>query len=161
MKNTPYLFPLTLLVLTVSALAWAQSPVAYPEGYKDWRLVKSMILLPGHPLYEAFGGLHYVYANPKAVTGYKTNHFPNGSVIVFDLVEAKTEGNAITDGPRKVVGVMVKDSARYSATGGWGFEGFKGDSKTDRAVGSNAKTACFACHEAQKETDFVFSKLRD
>ena len=161
MKNISYLFSLTLALLTVSAFAWEEAPMAYPEGYKGWTHVKSMIILPGHPLNEAFGGLHHLYANPKAVTGYKTGRFPDGSIIVFDLVEAKTEGNAITEGPRKIAGVMVKNSARYPATGGWGFEGFKGNSKTDRAVASNAKTACFACHAAQKETDFVFSKLRD
>ncbi len=43
---------------------------------------------------------------------------------------------------------MVKDSRRYEDTGGWGFEGFKGDSTTERAVGSQAATACYQCHTA-------------
>ncbi|MBK7236117.1 MAG: cytochrome P460 family protein [Sterolibacteriaceae bacterium] len=41
-----------------------------------------------------------------------------------------------------------------------GFEGFKGDSLTDRAVGKNAATACYECHTAQKDKDYVFSTLR-
>jgi cytochrome c553 len=45
-------------------------------------------------------------------------------------------------------------------TGGWGFEGFKGDSKSERAVGNNAAAACFQCHTAQKNNDFVFSTFR-
>ncbi|MFZ5523531.1 MAG: cytochrome P460 family protein [Pseudomonadota bacterium] len=60
-----------------------------------------------------------------------------------------------------VVGVMHKDSKRYAATGGWGFEGFKGDSRADRAVGSNAASACFGCHEPRNKHDYVFSNLRD
>jgi cytochrome c553 len=66
----------------------------------------------------------------------------------------------VQEGARKVVGVMVKDARRYKDTGGWGFEGFKGDSKTERAVGRNAATACFQCHEAKKDNGFVFSAWR-
>jgi hypothetical protein len=45
-------------------------------------------------------------------------------------------------------------------TGGWGFEGFKGDSKSERAVGEKAAAACFQCHTSQKNRDFVFSSYR-
>jgi hypothetical protein len=55
---------------------------------------------------------------------------------------------------------MHKDAARYKATGGWGFEGFKGDSRSERAVGAKAVEACFGCHEGQKATGYVFSKKR-
>ena len=44
--------------------------------------------------------------------------------------------------------------------GEWGFEGFVGDSQTDRAVGGKAATACFSCHEALKDSGYVFSELR-
>jgi len=147
-------------LLTLSASALAQE-VPYPTGYRDWHHVKSMVISPGHALHDAFGGIHHLYANNKALKGYAKGKFPNGSVIVFDLLEANDAGNALVEGKRKVVGVMHKDSKRYAATGGWGFEGFKGDSKTERAVGVNAATACFGCHEPQKNRDYVFSKLRD
>ena len=145
-----------IALLVASPLA-AQS-VPYPEGYRNWRHVSSMIIETGHPLFESFGGMHHLYANRQAVAGYARGRFPDGAVIVFDLLEAKSEGNTTTAGARKVVGVMVKNSRRYAATGGWGFEGFKGDGR-DRAVGANAATACFACHQAQKDRDYVFSKL--
>lgn len=146
-------------LLTLSANAVAQE-VPYPNGYRDWHHVKSMVISPGHDLHEAFGGIHHLYANKKALNGYAKGKFPNGSVIVFDLLEANDGGNALVEGKRKVVGVMHKDSKRYAATGGWGFEGFKGDSKTDRAVGANAASACFSCHEPQSKHDYVFSNLR-
>ena len=66
----------------------------------------------------------------------------------------------MTEGSRKVVGVMHRDAKKYAATGGWGYEGFKGDSGSERAVGNNAATACHQCHIAQKDAGFVFSKLR-
>lgn len=142
--------------------AWAAEPppVPYPEGYRNWHHVKSMVIQPGHPLFQSFGGIHHLYANRQAVEGYRKGRFPDGAVIVFDLLEARTADNAVTEGPRKVVGVMHKDSKRYRDTGGWGFEGFKGDSKTERAVGRNAASACFQCHTSQKDRDYVFSSLR-
>jgi hypothetical protein len=55
---------------------------------------------------------------------------------------------------------MHKDSQKFADTGGWGFEGFKGDSHTERAVGAKAATACYQCHVPQQDKDFVFSRLR-
>lgn len=140
---------LCLTLATPSVFADAKAP--YPEGYRDWHHVKSMVINPGHPLYGAFGGIHHLYANNKAVSGYKSGKFPDGAVIVFDLLETKDEGNAVTESTRKIVGVMHKNSKKYAATGGWGFEGFKGGARTD----------CYQCHTQQKDRDFVFSKLRD
>ena len=155
--------PLTLiatLALAAQALAADAPPVAYPEGYRQWTHVKSMVIQPGHALYDAFGGIHHLYANAKAEAGYKSGKFADGSVIVFDLLDAKAADNAVQEGARKIVGVMVKNAAAYKDTGGWGFEGFKGDSKTERAVGKNAATACYQCHTSQKDKDFVFSAYR-
>lgn len=153
---------LFMLLATVSSgtMAAEAPAVAYPEGYRNWHHVKSMVINAGHPLHAALGGIHHIYANGKAVEGYRKGKFPDGAVIIFDLLEAKSADNAVTEGARKVVGVMVKNAAAYSATGGWGFEGFKGDSKTERAVGKNAAQACYGCHAPQKDRDFVFSALR-
>ncbi|MCL6650488.1 MAG: cytochrome P460 family protein [Chloroflexi bacterium] len=149
---------LTILLPPLLALA---ADVPYPEGYRNWRHVKSMVIEKGHPLYEPFGGIHHIYANAKAVAGYRTGKWADGAVIVFDLLEAVRDGNAVVEGPRKVVGVMHRDAKRYQDTGGWGFEGFKGDSKTERVVGANAATACYGCHAGQKEKSYVFSAMRD
>ena len=119
------------------------------------------VIQPGHPLHETFGGIHHLYANKKALEGYKTGKFPDGSVIVFDLLEAPVADNAITEGKRKVAGVMYKDAKKYSATGGWGYEGFGGGDRSKRVVGAKAETACHACHVARKDQDYVFSATRD
>lgn len=132
--------------------------VKYPDGYRNWTHVKSMVIQEGHPLYEAFGGIHHVYANDKALKALKKGlPFPKDAVLVFDLLEAKADEKAIVEGSRKVVGVMQKDARRFAATGGWGFEGFKGDTR-ERVV-TDMKT-CFGCHEPQKEKGYVFSTYR-
>ena len=150
----------TLCLLVPAVAAAGPAPVPYPEGYRGWTHVKSMLIEKGHPLHEAFGGIHHLYANERAMAGYKSGAFPAGSVIVFDLLEAQAGGSAVQEGSRKVLGVMHKDPQRWKDTGGWGFEGFKGDSKTERAVGANAAGACFQCHASQKSADYVFSRYR-
>ena len=153
---------LTAVMIVVSSpTAFADALVPYPDGYRDWRHVKAMVIQPGHPLFDAFGGIHHLYANKKAVQGYKKGRFADGAVIVFDLLEATSAGNALTEGPRKVVGVMHKDARKFAATGGWGFEGFAGGDKANRVVGGKAAEACFGCHAPQKDKDYVFSQMRD
>jgi hypothetical protein len=148
------------LALAAPLFAADPAPVPYPEGYRQWVHVKSMVINEGHALYDAFGGMHHLYANKLAEQGYKSGRFADGSVIVFDLLEANAGGNAVQEGARKVLGVMHKDSRKYKDTGGWGFEGFKGDSKTERAVANNAAAACYQCHTSQKGRDYVFSSFR-
>ncbi len=155
------LIALTLIAAMPAVVSAADAGVAYPAGYRDWHHVKSMVIEQGHPLYDAFGGIHHLYANRKAMEGYRSGRFADGAVIVFDLLEAERSGNALTEGGRKVVGVMHKDARRFAATGGWGFEGFAAGDKGRPVVGDKAATACFACHEAQKASAYVFSALRD
>lgn len=149
------------LLATAAAVAGSEPRVAYPEGYRTWTHVKSMLIEAGHPLFDSFGGIHHLYANEKALAGYASGRFPDGAVIVFDLLAANAEDHAVTEGARKLIGVMEKDRTRFAATGGWGFEGFAGDSHTERLVGDAAATACFACHQARAGQDYVFSVTRD
>lgn len=151
-----------LAVVFISAaflFGFGSDEVKYPDGYRNWSHVKTLILEKGHPLYEAFGGIHHIYANKTALEGYKAgNKFKDGSVIVFDLLETLAADNAIAEGNRKVVGVMEKNSKKYKETGGWGFEGFKGDTR-ERVV-KNMYGECFSCHLSQKDNDYVFSMYR-
>ncbi|WP_237234758.1 cytochrome P460 family protein [Pseudomonas sp. TCU-HL1] len=75
--------------------------------------------------------------------------------------EAQRADHAVPEGSRKVVGVMHKDARQFAATGGWGFEGFGGGDPAQRVVGSDTATACYACHTAEKNHDYVFSRVRD
>jgi hypothetical protein len=56
---------------------------------------------------------------------------------------------------------MQKDDKRFAGTSGWGFEGFAAGDPARPVVGQNARTACFDCHTAQKDHDYVFSLWRE
>jgi hypothetical protein len=152
-------------ILTSSLPLWARSnnSVSYPANYRQWTRVKSALIGPKSPAFENNGGIHHVYGNDKAMAGYRTGKFPDGSVIVADFLETKDIENApgvTREGSRRRIDVMVKESNRYAESGGWGFESFRGDSQTDRMVVAGGAAKCFACHATQKENDAVFSSYR-
>lgn len=145
--------------LTAGAAAAGAKPVAYPDGYRAWHHVKSMVIQPGHPLENPFAGIHHVYANPAALQGLRSGKYADGAIIAFDLLEAPAKESAVTEGPRKLLGVMERRQKEAAATGGWAFEAFKGDSRTERLVGDGGQS-CFACHAAQKSSNYVYSTVR-
>lgn len=146
-----------LVFIYLSTLAFAGPVVPYPEGYRLWTHVKSGIVPPDKPGH----GLHNIYANKKALDGFRNGRFENGSVIVFDLLDIDTTTGTAVVGDRRMIDVMHKDDKQFSKTGGWGFEEFRGDSRTQRNIGENAAAKCFACHAGQKERGFVFSSFRE
>jgi hypothetical protein len=164
MKKGAFVIPTLVACLVLGTLAplWGghrESPIAYPDGYRTWTHIKTMVIQEGHPLYEAFGGVHHIYANQKALKGYReARPFPEGSVIVFDLLDARYLGNAVSEGERKVIAIMVKDSLMYQDTGGWGFEAFRGETR-ERVV-RDPKTECYECHKVRQSIDYVYSAYR-
>ena len=149
-------------VLIIFTIVFAQeaAKVSYPTGYRDWAHVKSMLIFDQkHPLFNPFGGLHHIYVNGKGLNTYKEGGpFPDGSIIVFDLLEANLEQGAYLEGSQKFVGVMQKDSKKFKETGGWGFDAFEKDTKSSFV--KDGGKSCFGCHAAQKDKDYVFSKYR-
>ena len=154
---------IAVCALICSSQIWAapDDAVAYPAGYRAWSHVKSALIGPQSPFYQSYGGIHHIYANDKAMEGYRNGQFQDGAVIVFDLLEAHETAGVTAEGPRRLIDVMAKDAKRYAATGGWAYEEFRGDSRTNRALSAPAKAACYNCHAQQKDHDFVFSVFRN
>lgn len=142
--------------------ATARVAVAYPDGYRRWTHVKSMIVEPGHPLAGLVEGTHHIYANEGALRAYRGKRpFADGAVIVLDLLQTEKPSQAVTEGQRKAVIVMQKDSRRFAATGGWGYQVFGGATHREPQLDAAAAASCHACHTSQAARDFVFSDWRE
>jgi hypothetical protein len=140
--------------------AVAGTIVPYPAEYRKWTHVKSTLIGSEHPRFATNGGLHHFYANDKALEGYQSGKFPDGAVLVDDLLEVRDAGGGVTtEGTRRRVAVMMKDQVRFRDSGGWGFEIFKGDESAP-SLNAEGKAACFACHGKQKDHDLVYSQYR-
>ena len=140
------------------AAASAASPiygVTIPPGYRKWEMIA-----PAEepaPLDE----LRVVLGNPVAMRALErsTLPFPDGTILVKLAYKRKQSDEfapATVPGQATTVQVMVKDSRRYAATGGWGFGRFINGVPAD--LGQHQ--TCFACHQARvKNHDHVFTRL--
>lgn len=146
------------LATYVSVETRSDTAVPYPEAYRDWTHVKSALMGPEHQDFDRSGGFTHTYANDKAIIGYRTGTFPEGAMLVVDWLETRQAAGMYLEGARRRLDVMIKDK-RFADTGGWGFDRFKGDSKTDRMV-TDSKGTCFTCHDGRKTNDLVLSRFR-
>jgi Cytochrome P460 len=111
-----------------------------------------------------FNQLRAQLGNDIAMKAYREGKlpFPDGAIIIalhwksvasdednkaFGRVQAFVAGSPVN------LQVMVKDSTKYAATGGWGFGDFVNGEPSNEVVHS----ACFACHEPFKDSDYVFT----
>jgi hypothetical protein len=141
-----------------SAAPKAESPiygVTIPDGYRQWELIAPA--QEGKP----FDELRVVVGNRTAIDAYRARSvpFPDGTILVklaWKHIQSPEFESAVVPGAATTVQVMVKDSKRYPATGGWGFGRFIEGKPVDEAQ----HQTCFACHEARvKARDYVFTKF--
>jgi len=130
-----------------------------PSGYRDWRLIS---------VAHEEGSLHSlgaVLGNDVAITAYREKKlpYPDGTIIAAlhyshtpsaENNQVFGQAQSFVPGTPTNIQFMVKDSAKYAATGGWGFAHFTPDGK--HGDSAFMKT-CFPCHEKAKATDLVFT----
>src|SRR6476661_8172002 len=154
-----------LLATAVSAggfSLWAQldDTAPFPKEFRKWAHVKSVLVGSQSAAFATEGGIHHIYATGKALEGYMTGKFPDGSVIVYDLLETKEIAGNTIEGPTRRVDVMVKQSELYLTTTGWGFMSFPGGNPADGKLTAERQAACVACHAKRIDHDSVFSEFR-
>jgi len=136
--------------------------VKIPTGYRDWKLI-SVAHEEGD-----LNDIRAILGNDTAIRAYREEKlpFPDGTIIariawsyvaseennkVFGRAQSFVPGPA----PDWYLQLMVKDSKKYAAAGGWGFAQFNKEGKP--ADEAKIKT-CFPCHEPVKARDFVFTR---
>lgn len=131
----------------------------FPPDYRDWHLIW-VVQEEGD-----FNQLRAQWGNDIAMKAYRegTLPFPDGAIIValhWKRVASDEDNRAFgrvqafVAGPPANIQIMVKDSKKFAATGGWGFGDFTDGKPADEA---KHKT-CFPCHEPVKAHDFVFTR---
>lgn len=130
-----------------------------PPAYRDWTLI-SVAREEGD-----LDDIRAVLGNDIAIQAYRegTRPFPDGTIIArlaWGYEESDANNKAfgrrqsyVAGRPKNGVQFMVK-STQYAATGGWGyFHLDEGKPLTDRAT----LQSCVDCHQAIKDSDFVFT----
>jgi hypothetical protein len=136
------------------------SGVRVPAGYRDWRLI-SVAREEG-----SLDDLRAILGNDTAITAYREGKlpFPDGTILArlawaYESSEENNEAfgrsqSFVAGPPKNGVQFMVKDSTRYTSTGGWGFAQFNDGKAADEAV----HNTCFACHQSARARDFAFTR---
>lgn len=154
------LSPVAILVVSFALSAQIDEIPSFPKEFRKWAHVKSVLVGPQSVAFPTEGGIHHIYANDKALEGYDAGKFPDGSVIVYDLLETKEIAGNTIEGQTRRVDVMVKQSERYASTGGWEFMSFSGNDRTNGKLTAARQATCAGCHAQRKDHDFVFSEFR-
>jgi hypothetical protein len=139
--------------------------VKIPAGYRDWELIAvNQLLIPGMA-----DQLRAQLGNDIAIKAIKEGQipFPDGAIIVaIHWTRVPSENNntvlagpfpgtqSFVVGSRANIQLMVKDSKRYAASGGWGFADFTDGKPASEAV----HETCFPCHAPAKDRDYVFAR---
>jgi hypothetical protein len=144
----------------------APNGISFSEirGYEKWQFVA--------PSYRTdVNEVREILANDKMIEAYVAGipgngkSFPDGSIIVkigYSLVKDPDFGAAQVPDKLKRVEFIVKDTKRFPDTSGWGYARFVYDAAKDTfsPFGADAKFVdqCYACHEAVKAADYIFTK---
>ncbi len=136
------------------------------KGYENWQLLS---------VSQDGGLLAAILANPTMIDAYKAGipgngkPFPDGArmaKIHYSPKKLETFSAATVPGTLHDVDFMVKDSKRFSDSGGWGWAVFKYDAShgtftpgttADTPPQANDAKCGFACHTIVKSRDYVFT----
>jgi Cytochrome P460 len=140
------------------------------RGYEDWQAVGV-----SHP--QETQTLNVIVANPTMIAAYRAGIpgsgrlFPDGSRIAKITYSSRQQPGAPfsskVPGELLGVGFMVRDSKRFSDSGGWGWAQFKYDAAsktfapftmTDTPPQANDAKCGSACHTRAKAKDYVFTE---
>jgi hypothetical protein len=148
------------VLVTAGSIAAPDEELPFPADYRTWAHVKSALVRPGNPAFAGEGGIHHIYANPAAVAGYRTGTFPDGSIIVYDLLETTEPAGLILEGRNRRTDVMMKDSARFASSRGWAFASFAAGTRANGGLSKERQAQCLECHTKRKDHDYVMSDWR-
>src|SRR5450432_1028400 len=137
------------------------------RGYEGWQTIS---------VSENGGLLAVILGNPAMISAYKAGvpgngkPFPDGAKMAkIHWNPKKNEtapGQPLQPSTLHDVDFMVKDSKRFTDSGGWGYAEFEYDAASDTfkpgtvadqpPQGNDAKCGA-ACHTAAKKQDYVFT----
>lgn len=141
----------------------ASGALMMPKRYRQWVFVGAPVtpndMNSGK---AAFPEFHDVYIDHKSFNVYKkTGKFPDGTILVKELVSVGAKKAASGDGyfPGEFNGIAaaVKDSKRFAKEpGNWAYFSFGAGKNTAEA---QPTAACNKCHQDNAGEDWVFTQF--
>ena len=129
------------------------------KGYEKWQVIGAS---------QSGNIIDVIVGNPQMIAAYESGLPVEGKKIPDGARMVKIHWNAKKhpDFPAATIpdtlhdlDTMVKDSKRFSATGGWGYGQFNYDAASDNFKPLGTGPGCgFACHTKAASVDYVFTR---
>jgi hypothetical protein len=129
------------------------------RGFEDWATVA---------VSQSGDLIEVIVGNPAIIDAYRSGVPGNGKPFPDGAKMAKIHWNAkkseeapsptTVPGTLHDVDFMVKDSKRFSSTGGWGYAQFNYDNASEAFTPEGRGSDCgYACHTIVARKDYVFT----
>lgn len=133
------------------------------KGYETWPFIAPSYRTDNNELRVILGNAAMINSYKAGIPG-NGKPFAEGSVIVkIGWSERKSPVFPVAHEPDvlKRVEFIIKDSAKFPATSGWGYARFVYDEKTAtfNPYGKDGSFVqeCYQCHTLVKDRDFIFT----
>jgi hypothetical protein len=129
-----------------------------PANYREWVYLSSGVDMSYTAKPAGMAMFDNVFVNPEAYRGFlRTGHWPDKTVMVLELREARNKGSINQCGHFQGTNVMgmevhVKDASRFP--GEWAFFDFT--SATTNGTLFPQSASCYSCHAAHGAVDTTF-----
>ncbi len=149
-------------LLVGGSIAAAEKPAPAPNGiempayYKNWRVI-------GVSHRQDNESLRVIVGNDTAVNAARagnTQPWPEGSILGKLVWKDQVHPNwatATVPGEFMHAEFMIKDSAKYAKTRGWGFARWLGMDQKPYGSDASFVQECLACHDQVRDNDSVFT----
>jgi cytochrome P460 len=129
------------------------------RGYEDWQTVA---------VSQTGDLIEVILGNPAMIDAYRAGAPGNGKPFPDGAKMAKIhwKGKKSAEAPEPTtvpdtlhdIDFMVKDSKRFSASGGWGYAQFNYDNASEAFTPDGTGSDCgYACHTIVAKKDYVFT----
>jgi hypothetical protein len=93
-----------LVLFGVVSTKSAGNDVPFPDGFRDWFFVNSMIVTKDSPMSAQIGGMHIIYVNAKGLPTLKNGGpfpYPDGTVFADDVHDFSVKDGSYVEGNKK------------------------------------------------------------
>ena len=143
-------------------VAPAPNGITIPEGYRDWSVIGVSHRTDNNTLRMILGN----DAAIAAARAGRTNPWPDGAILAKIVMKDTTHASwpaATVPGQFVHAEFMLKDQAKYAATGGWGYARWVGTDQKPYGNDADFVQECHGCHtcEAICDQDACFVEEED
>jgi hypothetical protein len=137
-----------------------------PSDYREWVYLSSGLGMTYGPTQPAAGEPRFfdnVFVNRESYRSFlTTGRWPDKTMFVLEIRQAEQKASINNGGQTQGVRVMaieaaVKDTARFSGSGGWAYFDFGGGDAMKAEVAALPSTErCYACHRDNTAVENTF-----